>query len=78
MKSQWAAAAGKIGGKRQKELGIGIHDPENIKKHASLGGKSLRGFKMMSKPGHKTRVRPDKVQQMLDEGYSMGWKAYGT
>lgn len=78
MKSTWAAEAGKIGGKRQKELGIGIHNPDTIKKHASLGGKAIKGFKMMSKPGHKTRVHPSKVQQMLDEGYSMGWSSFDS
>jgi hypothetical protein len=76
-KSQ-ASKGGKIGGKKQAELGLGFHQYKNNKelhrKWSSLGGKSHKGKKCMYKPGDTTfiRVKPKDINYHLENGYIFG------
>jgi hypothetical protein len=76
-KSQ-ASKGGKIGGKKQAELGLGFHQYKNNKelhrKWSSLGGKSHKGKKCMYKPRDTTfiRVKPKDINYHLENGYIFG------
>jgi hypothetical protein len=63
-----ASMGGKIGGKKQAELGLGFHNPEVKKKACSLGGKSHVGKVWVNKRGSNTRVLKENLQSFLDEG----------
>lgn len=69
-----ASMGGKIGGKKQAELGIGFHHPEIRKKATSLGGKSHVGKVWINKQGSNTRVTQQKLQSFLDEGWVLGFR----
>lgn len=73
-RQSWAAKAGKIGAKSQKDNKIGIHNPENYSRYAALGGKALMGFVCMTNGKIRTRVKPEKIQEMESKGYRMGFK----
>jgi hypothetical protein len=78
IRKQQASKGGKIGGKKQAELGLGFHqyknNPELHKTWASLGGKAHKNKKTMYKPGDKTfiRVLPKNFQYYLNNGYIFG------
>jgi hypothetical protein len=91
----------KKGALTQIENKIGIHNPENFKKHASiagkasirsknnpwsywasaeglkerakLGGKSLKGMKCVTNGKHRTRIKEEKLEQYLANGYRLGF-----
>lgn len=68
-----ASAGGKIGGTTQKANKQGIHNPDNFKKNASLGGKSLKGMICVTNGSHRTRIRQEKLQEYLSIGYRRGF-----
>lgn len=68
-----ASMGGKIGGKKQAELGLGFHNPEVKKKARSLGGKSHIGKVWVHKQGSNTRVPKENLQSFLDEGWARGF-----
>lgn len=68
-----ASRGGTIGGKSQKEAKIGIHDPANFKKNSSLGGKSIIGMICVTNGQHRTRIRPEKLEEYLTAGYVKGF-----
>jgi len=73
-----ASKGGKIGGKKQAELGLGFHQYKNNKElhkeWASLGGKAHKGKKVMHRPGDTTfiRVNPKDIGFYLEKGYIFG------
>ena len=68
-----ASMGGKIGGKKQAELGLGFHNPEVRKKACSLGGKSHVGKVWVNKQGSNKRVSKENLQSFLDEGWTRGF-----
>lgn len=69
-----ASMGGKIGGRKQADQKIGIHDPQIQLKAASLGGKAHRGKRCMYKPGDISfkRIKTEYIQKHLSEGYIFG------
>lgn len=72
--TKYASMGGMSGGKNQRQNKIGIHNPDNFKKNASLGGKSLKDMICVTNGKHRTRVRPDRLEEFLSNGYWRGWK----
>jgi hypothetical protein len=72
-RNEIASLGGKVGGSNQKKLGIGIHDPKNFKKNASLGGKAIKGMICVTNGKHRTRVKPENLEEYLSNGY---WKGF--
>lgn len=68
-----ASAGGKIGGAKQKLNKVGIHDPKNFKKNASLGGKAIKGMICVTNGFHRTRIQPRDLQKYLSSGYRKGF-----
>jgi len=52
---------------------MNIHDPANFQKYASLGGKALKGMICVTNGVHRTRIRPDKLQEYISNGYRKGF-----
>jgi hypothetical protein len=71
-----ASSGGKVGGAKQKASGIGIHNPENFVKNASLGGKAIKGMVCVTNGSHRTRIHLDKLQEYIGMGYTKGFKLY--
>ena len=69
-----ASLGGITGSKIQIKNKIGIFDPKNIHKNASLGGKSLKGMICVTNGKHRTRIRPEKLEEFLSKGYNIGFK----
>lgn len=78
IRKQQASKGGKIGGKKQAELGLGFHqyktNPDLHRKWSSSGGKSHKNKKTMYKPGDKSfiRVKPENFDIFLNKGYIFG------
>ena len=79
LRSKWAADAGRVSIEARKSRGENafIMTEEQRKNSASLGGKALRGFKVMHHPninnGRWTRVNPQQVDQYIQMGYVLGY-----
>lgn len=73
VRKEIASKGGKIGGSKQKQLKQGIHDPANFKKYASLGGKAIKGMICVTNGAHRTRIRPEKLDEYLAMGYVKGF-----
>lgn len=71
-----AAMGGKEGASSQIKNKVGIHNPENFKKHAVLGGKSIKGMICVTNGTHRTRIRPEKLNEYLEKGYVKGFKLF--
>lgn len=71
-----ASAGGKVGGASQKKNKQGIHNPENFAKYASLGGKSIRGMICVTNGQHRTRIRPERLEEYLSNGYVKGFTLF--
>lgn len=72
-REQLASSGGKVGGKVHHKNKIGIHDPVNYKKNASLGGKAIKGMICVTNGTHRTRVRVEHLEEYLNNGY---WKGF--
>lgn len=72
-RKKMAADGGKVGGKIQKKNEQGIHDPANFKKYASIGGKAIKGMICVTNGMHRTRIRPEKLEEYLAMGYVRGF-----
>jgi hypothetical protein len=68
-----ASAGGRVSGVVQKKNRIGIHNPENFKKNASMGGKAIEGMVWITNGFHRTRIRPEYLQEYLAKGYYKGF-----
>ena len=68
-----AICGGKVGGNVQYTNKQGIHNPLNFKKNASLGGKALRGMLCVTNGQHRTRIRPERLDEFLANGYTLGF-----
>jgi len=62
---KYAAIGGAAGSKSQIKNKIGIHDPANFKKNAILGGKATKGMICVTNGTHRTRIRPEKLNEYL-------------
>jgi hypothetical protein len=51
----------------------GIHNPDNWKHHASLGGKAIKGMICMTNGTTRTRVKPENIEEYLKSGYKKGF-----
>lgn len=71
-RSAYASLGGKVGGKRQAELGIGGHHPNVLAKCRRAGGLSHIGKKWINKDGITTRASGEKLDRMLVEGWKLG------
>jgi hypothetical protein len=69
-----SSRGGKVGGKKQAELKLGMHQPHIQRKAAILGGKAHKGKKCMYKSGDITfiRVCVENINDKLKEGYILG------
>ena len=47
--------------------------PENFKKFSSLRGKAIKGLICVTNGGHRTRIRPEKLQEYISKGYRKGF-----
>lgn len=71
-----ASKAGKVSGTLQKRNKMNIHDPSNFKKHASIGGKAIKGMICVTNGSHRTRIRPEKLQEYVANGYRKGFTLF--
>ena len=68
-----ASIGGKFGSKSQMSQGIGIFNKEERLKYASLGGKSLKGMICVTNGKHRTRIKPENLDEFLKKGYKKGF-----
>lgn len=68
-----ASMGGKAGSKSQIDSQIGIFDPANRVAYAKLGGKAIKGMICVTNGEHRTRVRPEKLEEYLAMGYVKGF-----
>lgn len=69
-----ASLGGKIGGAHQVSKCIGIHSLEMRAIATSLGGKALKGMICVTNGTHRTRIRPDQLDDYVAKGYKRGFK----
>ena len=68
-----AAMGGKAGSRTQIENKTSIFDPAIQRKAAVLGGKAMKGMICVSRDGHRTKIKPEKLELFLEQGYKKGW-----
>lgn len=68
-----ASMGGKKGSRSQIQNKVGIHNPDNFIKHAILGGKAIKGMICVTNGKHRTRIRPEKLEEYLANGYVKGF-----
>lgn len=68
-----ASLGGKAGSKTQIEQGLAIFDKEKRSEYASLGGKALKGMICVTNGSHRTRIKPEKLDEYLANGYRLGF-----
>jgi hypothetical protein len=68
-----ASLGGKSGSRSQLNQGIAIFNKKKRSEYASLGGKSLTGFICVTNGKHRTRIKPDKLDEYLQNGYVKGF-----
>jgi hypothetical protein len=68
-----AAMGGKAGSRTQIENKTSIFDPAVQRKAAVLGGKAMKGMIGVSKGSHRTKIKPEKLELFLEQGYKRGW-----
>jgi len=68
-----ASMGGEVGSQTQISNKIGIHNPENFKKNAILGGKAIKGMICVTNGTHRTRIKPDKLEEYISKGYRRGF-----
>lgn len=71
-----AAIGGKAGAMSQMNTGIAIFDKEKRTEYASLGGKSLKGMICVTNGVHRTRIKSEKLEEFLANGYTLGFKLF--
>lgn len=69
-----ASLGGKKGTKTQIKNKIGIFDISKKSEYASIGGKSLKGMICVTNGTHRTRIKPEKLEEYLNKGYKRGFK----
>jgi hypothetical protein len=72
-RKQLVTKAGRVSGKLQKENKMNIHDPANFQKYASLGGRAIKGMICITNGKHRTRIKPEKLQEYISNGYREGF-----
>jgi hypothetical protein len=68
-----ASLGGKAGSKSQMKSGIAIFDESKRSEYASLGGKSLIGMICVTNGTHRTRIKKEKLDEYLSNGYVLGF-----
>jgi hypothetical protein len=71
-----ASIGGKFGSRSQIIQGIAIFNKEKRAKYASLGGKSLKGMICVTNGKHRTRIKPEKLNEYLSKGYKKGFTLF--
>lgn len=71
-----ASIGGKVGSKSQMSQGIAIFNIKERSKYASLGGKSLKGMICVTNGKHRTRIKPEKLEEYLLKGYKKGFTLF--
>ena len=71
-----ASLGGKAGSRSQMKTGIAIFNKEKRSEYASLGGKSLMGMICVTNGKHRTRIRPEKLNEFLLNGYVLGFTLF--
>lgn len=71
-----AAMGGEKGSKSQIKNKIGIHNPENFKKNAILGGKAIKGMICVTNGKHRTRIRLERLDEYISMGYVRGFTLF--
>lgn len=71
-----ASMGGKKGGTIQKQNKIGFFNLENRKKWAKMGGESLKGMICVTNGTHRTRIKPEKLDEYMSKGYILGFKLF--
>jgi len=76
--SKYASLGGKIGAKSQIKNNVGIHTNDQSKRNkwASLGGKAMQGMICVTNGTHRTRIRPEKLDEYLANGYCKGFTLF--
>ena len=69
-----ASMGGKIGGVKQSKDRIGIHSAEMRAIATSLGGKAIKGMICVTNGTHRTRIRPEHLDDYVANGYVKGFK----
>jgi hypothetical protein len=70
---KYAAIGGKSGSKSQIRQGIAIFNEEKRSEYASLGGKALTGLICVTNGQHRTRIKPEKLEEYIQNGYVKGF-----
>ena len=68
-----ASLGGKAGSKSQIEQGVAIFNKEKRSEYASLGGKAIKGMLCVTNGSHRTRIKPEKLDEYLANGYQLGF-----
>jgi len=71
-----ASLGGKAGAQSQMKTGIAIFNKDKRSEYASLGGKSLMGMICVTNGKHRTRIRPEKLDEFLLNGYVLGFTLF--
>jgi hypothetical protein len=71
-----SSLGGKVGAQSQIDNKVGIHNPEKFKEYASLGGKAIKGMTSSHNGKHRTRIRPEKLDEYLSIGYIRGFTLF--
>ena len=73
---KFASLGGKAGSRSQMKSGIAIFDKSKRSEYASLGGKALTGMICVTNGKHRTRIRPEKLNEYLNNGYIEGFTLF--
>lgn len=57
----------------KNKIGLFTDDKEKRKEWAILGGKAMTGMKCVTNGKHRTRIRPEKLDEYLSKGYRLGF-----
>lgn len=71
-----ASLGGKAGSKSQMNSKTAIFNPEKRSEYASLGGKSLAGMVCVTNGKHRTRIKPERLDEFLSKGYVQGFTLF--
>ena len=73
---KFASLWGKAGSRSQIKSGIAIFDESKRSEYASLGGKALTGMICVTNGKHRTRIKPEKLNEYLGNGYIEGFTLF--
>jgi len=71
-----SSMGGKAGAKSQIQSQIGIFDPKNRISWAKMGGRAIKGMICVTNGKHRTRIRPERLDEYLALGYVKGFTLF--